>query len=76
MSRSVYRIPPNAQVLFNPGSVGQPRDGVPLASYAILDEEARVFEHFRVDFDINKVQRQLRQANYDAGLGTRLEQGR
>ncbi len=73
--RSVYRIPPNAQVLFNPGSVGQPRDGVPRASYAILDEEARVFEHFRVDFDIHKVQRQLRQANYDAGLGTRLEQG-
>lgn len=73
--RSVYRVPPNAQVLFNPGSVGQPRDGVPKASYAILDDEARAFELFRVDFDIHKVQRQLRQADYDAALGTRLEQG-
>ena len=72
---SVYRIPPNAQVLFNPGSVGQPRDGVPLASYAILDSEARTLEVFRVDFDIIKVQRQLREAGYDERLGTRLELG-
>ena len=72
---SVYRVPPNAQVLFNPGSVGQPRDGVPKASYAILDEEARALELFRVDFDIAKVQRRLREAGYDAGLGTRLEVG-
>ena len=73
--RSVYRIPPNAQVLFNPGSVGQPRDGVSRASYAIFDEEARALEVFRVEFDINKVQRQLREAGYDAALGTRLEVG-
>ena len=73
--RAVYRIPPNARVLFNPGSVGQPRDGIPQASYAILDEEARALELFRVSFDIAKVQRKLREANYDAALGTRLEVG-
>ena len=70
-----YRIPPNAQVLFNPGSVGQPRDGVPLASYAIVDDEARTLEVFRVEFDIIKVQRQLREAGYNESLGTRLELG-
>ncbi len=70
-----YRIPPNARVLFNPGSVGQPRDGVPQASYAILDEEAQTLELFRVDFDITKVQRRLREAGYEPSLGTRLERG-
>ena len=74
-AQTTYRIPPNAQVLFNPGSVGQPRDGVPKASYAILDEDARALELFRVDFDIYKVQRQLRNAGYEASLGTRLEVG-
>ena len=73
--RTLYRIPPNAKVLFNPGSVGQPRDGVPQASYAILDEAARTLELFRVAFDITKVQRQLRKAGYEASLGTRLEEG-
>ena len=72
---ATYRIPPNAQVLFNPGSVGQPRDGVPKASYAVSDDESRTLEVFRVDFDIAKVQRQLREAGYQASLGTRLEQG-
>lgn len=74
--RATYRLPPNAQVLFNPGAVGQPRDGVPLASYAIFDQEARVLELYRVDFDIAKVQRQLRNADYEPVLGQRLEQGR
>lgn len=74
--RSLYRMPPNTQVLFNPGAVGQPRDGVALASYAIFDEDARTLELLRVDFDIAKVQRQLRNEGYDPGLGSRLELGR
>lgn len=73
---SRYRLPPNAQVLFNPGSVGQPRDGVPLAAYAIFDDEARVLEHYRVPFDIRAVQQLVRQAGYPPVLATRLEQGR
>ncbi len=34
--------------LINPGSVGQPRDGDPLAGYAIYDIEEQVFECRRV----------------------------
>lgn len=74
--RTVYRIPPRARVFFNPGSVGQPRDGIPLASYAIFDEDNQVIELFRVPFDIFKVQRLVREHGYADVLGARLGSGR
>ncbi|MDQ3460103.1 MAG: metallophosphatase family protein [Deinococcota bacterium] len=39
------------QAFVNPGSVGQPRDGSVLASYAIFDEASRRIEIFRIAFD-------------------------
>jgi len=47
------------QVL-NPGSVGQPRDGDPRASYAILDLGAGSFTVHRVEYPIDKVVEKLR----------------
>jgi predicted phosphodiesterase len=75
-AHTTYRLPPRAQVLINPGSVGQPRDGVPLAAYAIFDEGALVLEHYRIPFDIRVVQKQIERAGYPHELGTRLERGR
>lgn len=74
--RAVYRLPPHAKVIFNPGSVGQPRDGMPLASYAVFDEEQGLIELYRVPFDLLKVQRQVRQHDYTEALATRLGVGR
>lgn len=71
-----YRIPPRARVFVNPGSVGQPRDGVPLASYALFDAETRTVEVFRVAFDIAEVQRRVRAAGYKEALAARLDVGR
>lgn len=73
---TLYRLPPNARILVNPGSVGQPRDGIPLASYAIFDDDARVIEHYRVPFDIRTVQRLVAEAGYPPVLAARLEKGR
>ncbi|ABM81161.1 metallophosphoesterase family protein [Hyperthermus butylicus] len=47
--------------IVNPGSVGQPRDGDPRASYAILDVEKGSLEIRRVKYDINSVLAKLRQ---------------
>ncbi|NPA97569.1 MAG: metallophosphoesterase family protein [Crenarchaeota archaeon] len=44
--------------LINPGSVGQPRDGDPRASAALVDEEGVKF--IRVKYDIDTVLRKLR----------------
>ena len=74
--QSVYRVPPKARVIFNPGSVGQPRDGLPLASYVIFDEEHRVLEHFRVEYDVLRVQRLVRDNGYPESLAARLTVGK
>lgn len=74
--RAVYRIPPRAKVIFNPGSVGQSRDGSPLASYAIYDDEKSLVEHYRVAYDLLAVQRSVREAGYPEMLASRLAVGR
>ncbi len=73
---NLYRLPPQVKVFLNPGSVGQPRDGLPLASYAIFDEDHGVVEVFRVPFDIAKVQRLVRERGYPEALAIRLAEGR
>ncbi|MCA9836397.1 MAG: metallophosphoesterase family protein [Trueperaceae bacterium] len=75
-TQMTYRLPPKAKIFFNPGSVGQPRDGIALASYAIFDEDLRSIDHFRVEFDIFQVQRLLREQNYPEVLGKRLVVGK
>ncbi|MEX2536522.1 MAG: metallophosphoesterase family protein [Trueperaceae bacterium] len=74
--RSTYRIPPKAKLFFNPGSVGQPRDGSPLASYAIYDDELATIDLRRVEFDLLAVQRSVRDAGYPEALAARLAAGR
>ena len=73
---SSYRIPPKARIIFNPGSVGQPRDGIPHASYAIFDEDNRVIEHFRVEYDVLKVQRAVKENGYPEAVAARLPVGK
>ncbi len=72
----VYRIPPKAKLMFNPGSVGQPRDHIPKASYAIFDEDNEAIEMFRTEFDIAKVQKKVVEHDYPEVLALRLAQGR
>ena len=63
-----------AGVVFNPGSVGQPRDGESKASYAILSiDGGRVeVEHRRVDYDIETSARKIIDAGLPASLAQRL----
>jgi diadenosine tetraphosphatase ApaH/serine/threonine PP2A family protein phosphatase len=61
--------------LVNPGSVGQPRDGDPRASYAILDPEARTVAWHRVPYDFAAVQADMRAAGLPGSLSARLSVG-
>ena len=56
------------RALVNPGSVGQPRDGIVTASYLLLDTETRRCTWQRARYDVAAVQ----SAMTDAGLPTRL----
>ena len=63
------------RALINPGSVGQPRDGDPTASYLILDPEAGLLQWHRVAYDIAAVQEAMREAGLPSALRTRLSAG-
>jgi predicted phosphodiesterase len=58
------------RALVNPGSVGQPRDGIPTASHVVIDTEAERCTWYRTAYDIEAVQESMR----DAGLPDRLVQ--
>lgn len=70
-----YPFDPDEKCIVNPGSVGQPRDRDPRASYALLHED-RV-EFVRLDYDIQKVIDKVAQVpELSDFLGQRLLEGR
>ena len=66
----------DGRLIINPGSVGQPRDGDPRASYAIYDEEAGTIAHHRVAYDIEATQRKMTRYALPQYLIERLSVGR
>jgi predicted phosphodiesterase len=63
------------QALLNPGSVGQPRDGDPRAAYLLLDLDAEHASFHRVEYDVERTQREMREAELPELLAARLELG-
>ncbi len=66
---------PRERHLFNPGSVGQPRDRDPRAAYAVLDTAKGQVEHYRVAYDVDAAARKIADAGLPAGLARRLKTG-
>ena len=62
--------------LVNPGSVGQPRDGDPRASCAIIDTERHQIGVRRCPYDVAAAQRKIRAAGLPGFLADRLSVGR
>jgi putative phosphoesterase len=52
-------------LLVNPGSIGQPRDWNPLASYAVLELESCAVSHRRVAYDVAGLQRELMEMGWE-----------
>jgi predicted phosphodiesterase len=66
---------PSFRYLINPGSVGQPRDHNPQASFALLDTSVNAVEVRRVSYDVSVVQERIEHVHLPAQLGTRLATG-
>ena len=64
-----------SRLLANPGSVAQPRDGDPRASWGLLDVERRSFEVRRVPYDLGAVAAEVRRAGLPEELADRLAAG-
>ncbi len=75
LSGSRIRIDPADRTLINPGSVGQPRDGDPRASWAVYDSDASRVEIVRVDYPVTETQEKIRSAGLPADLADRLTGG-
>ena len=67
-------VGPKARMLVNPGSVGQPRDGVPLAGYGIWDEQ-KGLRSFRVPFDLEAVLSRVEAVGFPRRVYERLKSG-
>jgi len=66
------------RALLNPGSVGQPRDGLSDAAYALLemDDSGGSIAFHRVRYEIDRTQRLMREVGLPARLVERLSYGR
>jgi len=58
------------------GSVGQPRDGIPAASYAIFDTDKKEVTFLRVPYDIGSAAEAIRRAKLPQFFAERLFAGR
>lgn len=72
-----YAFNDHEKAIINPGSVGQPRDSDPRASYAVLDHDAGKVEFYRVEYDVDKVVSKIHTIpELTDWLGDRLLEGR
>jgi diadenosine tetraphosphatase ApaH/serine/threonine PP2A family protein phosphatase len=63
------------RVLLNPGSVGQPRDGIPTASWLLLDTAAGTATWQRTAYDVAVVQEAMVARGLPERLVARLSYG-
>ena len=68
-------VPHHRQWLATVGSVGQPRDGKPLAMYALLDTERERLTFHRVAYDHPGAAAAIRRAGLPDYFAARLEEG-
>ncbi|MFQ5602764.1 MAG: metallophosphoesterase family protein [bacterium] len=68
-------IDPDLRYIINVGSVGQPRDFIPKAAYAIYDASAKTYELRRVGYNIAVTQNKIMESGLPHFLAERLELG-
>ena len=73
--RVVVDLDPGHRYMINPGSVGQPRDRDPRASYAIYDTEQHRLYLYRANYRVAMARRRILQAGLPPVLGDRLLYG-
>lgn len=70
-----FRIQQDCRYLINVGSVGQPRDGNPKASYFLFDTDTGEISSHRLDYNISQAQKKILQHNLPKILADRLSWG-
>ncbi|HEX7860922.1 MAG TPA: metallophosphoesterase family protein [Verrucomicrobiae bacterium] len=73
---SKFKVEAGKKYFVNVGSVGQPRDGNPKASYVVYDLDEGSIEIRRLDYDIGTTQRKILEAGLPPRLAHRLAEGK
>lgn len=71
-----FKVEKSGLIICNPGSVGQPRDGDPKASYVIYDTINDDLEFHRVDYDPSVAINGITKHRFSKELGERLLTGK
>ena len=71
-----FEMEEDCRYLVNIGSVGQPRDNDPRASYVVVDSDEHSVRYRRIDYDIDSTQRKMAEARLPEMLSSRLRVGR
>ncbi len=72
----VIRLKEGVKAIVNIGSVGQPRDDDPRAAYAVYDSDKGLIVIKRIEYDIEKAIKKVKDAGLPEILGERLRYGR
>lgn len=75
ISEQQVHLDPDNLYLINPGSVGQPRNQIPLASYALFDTATFIVQFKLVPYNIVLAQNKILAANLPPYLAERLAAG-
>ena len=68
-------IKPGQRYYINPGSVGQPRDGIPMASYKIYDTETKKIYMEKAEYNREGVRKKILEAGLPFDLANRILTG-
>jgi predicted phosphodiesterase len=71
-----FKLTTSKLYFINPGSVGQPRDGDPRASFGILDTDTQEFQLVRINYPVKQAADKVTQAGLPTFLAERLFLGR
>ena len=73
---TTFALRDSHRYIINAGSVGQPRDGNPRASYGIYNPDDACFTLKRISYDIERTQKKIIEAGLPHFLASRLSSGR
>lgn len=75
VSAAQIHLPEDARCIVTVGSVGQPRDRNPAASWVLYDTRTRVVRYHRVEYDVRAAARAIRDRHLPPFLAERLFYG-
>lgn len=74
-SEIIIPIKKDCKYLVNVGSIGQPRNSDPRASFVIFDSDKKILKRIAVEYDITTAQNKILRAGLPENLAKRLEYG-